>query len=255
MPAKQANCERCHKPGELTEKLWKTGPRGNRRYKVCRKCAAEIESANRSTKPIGTILEHMTIRSLQTAAEQNDRERQAAERLAAIRRQEARAAEYARMNDPRRAPNTDGRYPEYKTVYHARRKAERYERHLSWAEKERDFLARKAVETLAGIGAIMINPNPHPKDILPLVGICHLIQDVLLPTGLHRMQWEQRGTVPDAAELREKYAPTDRPVEIFAWLDEATNRGYVYMAWKEWRQDELFGQGGGQAGQSKPISN
>lgn len=40
-------CQKCAKlTGALIEKLWKTGPQGNRRYKVCMTCAKEIDLLN-----------------------------------------------------------------------------------------------------------------------------------------------------------------------------------------------------------------
>lgn len=40
-------CAKCGKPAEeLREVMWQRGPNGNRRYKVCDRCAVEIEKSN-----------------------------------------------------------------------------------------------------------------------------------------------------------------------------------------------------------------
>jgi len=44
-------CDRCKKVvGKVTEVLWSRGPNGNRRYRLCDRCLAEVKKDNEKRK-------------------------------------------------------------------------------------------------------------------------------------------------------------------------------------------------------------
>lgn len=65
------------------------------------------------------------------------------------------------------------------------------------------------------------------------IGMCRMVENELLPNGLRRMKFEQRGRIPDAEKLLVRFSPNDgRYVSCSAWMDKA-GIGHLYMAWKE----------------------
>lgn len=68
----------------------------------------------------------------------------------------------------------------------------------------------------------------------------HLVEDIILPNGLHRLKFQQRGRVPDMEEIKRKYGPKDgQHVYAAAWLDEK-GVGRAQMVWKEYQQEPLI---------------
>lgn len=46
-----AKCERCKKPSETTKQvLWRKGPNGFRKYRICEKCMPAVEADNTSNE-------------------------------------------------------------------------------------------------------------------------------------------------------------------------------------------------------------
>ncbi len=67
----------------------------------------------------------------------------------------------------------------------------------------------------------------------PWDGMMHMTESVILPTGLHRVKFQQYGQIPDVDECKERCKVNDRPdLYATAWMDE--NRiGHAVLAWKE----------------------
>jgi hypothetical protein len=60
-----------------------------------------------------------------------------------------------------------------------------------------------------------------------------MVENVILSNLTHRMKFEQRGVIPDAQTLLEKYAPQDgRNMECFPYMDDG-GIGHVVLVWKE----------------------
>lgn len=64
----------------------------------------------------------------------------------------------------------------------------------------------------------------------------------ILPSGLHRVKFQQYAQVPDLEEIKERCKVNDGQHYLFSatWMDE--NRiGHAVLAWKEYQQLELEG--------------
>jgi hypothetical protein len=65
------------------------------------------------------------------------------------------------------------------------------------------------------------------------VGELHMAESRILPTGLHRTKFTQRGRVPDLEALKERCKVNDgRYVVTAAWMDDE-GIGHATLAWME----------------------
>jgi hypothetical protein len=74
------------------------------------------------------------------------------------------------------------------------------------------------------------------------VGELHMVESVILPSGLHRVKFRQDGQQPDIGMCKEKCEVTDgQYVYSTAWMDKE-GIGHACLAWKEYRQITLEGE-------------
>ncbi len=69
----------------------------------------------------------------------------------------------------------------------------------------------------------------------PIGVVRFMTENVILENGTHRVKFKQQGQIPDLEEIKARFYPKDGSVSVtcVTWMDDRTNKGHVYLAWKE----------------------